>query len=192
MPDDVAEEKVKALQSLGADVERVRPASIVDKKQVSFHFPSSRKHVCWYYARQYVVRRFLYFTKSLLIFNPPRISQDWEQVNLENLKQMASTKLQLALTAFIHTFLNRHHHLFWSQQLQVPIMLNLTRTNGLIAAIYSHREGTLLTSSRLVISIRVFVTLFYTHTHIYIRTEVTLRLIMEERVQKYGGRLMVI
>ncbi|KAF8971102.1 PALP-domain-containing protein [Flammula alnicola] len=33
MPDDVAEEKVKALQALGADVERVRPASIVDKKQ---------------------------------------------------------------------------------------------------------------------------------------------------------------
>lgn len=34
MPDDVAEEKVKALKALGADVERVRPASIVDKKQV--------------------------------------------------------------------------------------------------------------------------------------------------------------
>lgn len=33
MPDDVAQEKVKALQSLGAEVERVRPASIVDKKQ---------------------------------------------------------------------------------------------------------------------------------------------------------------
>ncbi|KAF9527286.1 tryptophan synthase beta subunit-like PLP-dependent enzyme [Crepidotus variabilis] len=33
MPDDVAEEKVKALKALGADVERVRPASIVDKKQ---------------------------------------------------------------------------------------------------------------------------------------------------------------
>ena len=33
MPDDVAEEKVKALESLGAEVERVRPASIVDKKQ---------------------------------------------------------------------------------------------------------------------------------------------------------------
>ncbi|TCD64839.1 hypothetical protein EIP91_003587 [Steccherinum ochraceum] len=33
MPDDVAAEKVKALESLGADVERVRPASIVDKKQ---------------------------------------------------------------------------------------------------------------------------------------------------------------
>ncbi|KIJ18828.1 cysteine synthase [Paxillus involutus ATCC 200175] len=33
MPDDVAEEKVKALQCLGADVQRVRPASIVDKKQ---------------------------------------------------------------------------------------------------------------------------------------------------------------
>ena len=46
MPDDVAEEKVKALQSLGADVERVRPASIVDKKQVSFHFPNSQQHVC--------------------------------------------------------------------------------------------------------------------------------------------------
>lgn len=34
MPDDVAEEKVKALLALGAQVERVRPASIVDKKQV--------------------------------------------------------------------------------------------------------------------------------------------------------------
>lgn len=34
MPDDVAEEKVKALHALGATVERVRPASIVDKKQV--------------------------------------------------------------------------------------------------------------------------------------------------------------
>lgn len=34
MPDDVAEEKVKALLSLGAEVERVRPASIIDKKQV--------------------------------------------------------------------------------------------------------------------------------------------------------------
>jgi len=33
MPDDVAFEKVKALEVLGADVERVRPASIVDKKQ---------------------------------------------------------------------------------------------------------------------------------------------------------------
>lgn len=35
MPDDVAEEKVKALHALGAEVERVRPASIVDKKQAS-------------------------------------------------------------------------------------------------------------------------------------------------------------
>jgi cysteine synthase A len=34
MPDDVAEEKVKALHALGVDVLRVRPASIVDKKQV--------------------------------------------------------------------------------------------------------------------------------------------------------------
>ncbi|KAF9010613.1 PALP-domain-containing protein [Cyathus striatus] len=33
MPDDVAEEKVKALLCLGANVERVRPASVVDKKQ---------------------------------------------------------------------------------------------------------------------------------------------------------------
>lgn len=33
MPDDVAEEKVKALHALGAEVQRVRPASIVDKKQ---------------------------------------------------------------------------------------------------------------------------------------------------------------
>lgn len=34
MPDDVAEEKAKALLCLGAKVEKVRPASIVDKKQV--------------------------------------------------------------------------------------------------------------------------------------------------------------
>lgn len=34
MPDDVAEEKVAALRALGADIQRVRPASIVDKKQV--------------------------------------------------------------------------------------------------------------------------------------------------------------
>ncbi|KAI0929846.1 hypothetical protein AcV5_006703 [Taiwanofungus camphoratus] len=33
MPDDVAEEKVKALLALGAEVQRVRPVSIVDKKQ---------------------------------------------------------------------------------------------------------------------------------------------------------------
>jgi cysteine synthase len=33
MPDDVAQEKVQALHALGADVIRVRPASIVDKKQ---------------------------------------------------------------------------------------------------------------------------------------------------------------
>jgi cysteine synthase A len=33
MPDDVAEEKVRALQALGASVERVRPVSIIDKKQ---------------------------------------------------------------------------------------------------------------------------------------------------------------
>lgn len=39
MPDDVAEEKVKALQSLGAEVQRVRPASIVDKKQVCTPYP---------------------------------------------------------------------------------------------------------------------------------------------------------
>ena len=34
MPDDVAEEKVKALHALGAEVIRVRPASIVDTKHV--------------------------------------------------------------------------------------------------------------------------------------------------------------
>ncbi|KAK7044166.1 Cysteine synthase 2 [Paramarasmius palmivorus] len=56
MPDDVAEEKVKALLALGADVERVRPASIVDKKQyvnlareraIAFgkSLPSSRPHL---------------------------------------------------------------------------------------------------------------------------------------------------
>ena len=41
MPDDVAEEKVKALLALGAQIERVRPASIVDKKQVRQCYPQS-------------------------------------------------------------------------------------------------------------------------------------------------------
>lgn len=36
MPDDVAEEKAKTLLALGATVEKVRPVSIVDKKQVCF------------------------------------------------------------------------------------------------------------------------------------------------------------
>jgi len=51
MPDDVAEEKVKALRALGADVERVRPASIVDKKQYvnlarqrALHFTNSQEY----------------------------------------------------------------------------------------------------------------------------------------------------
>lgn len=45
MPDDVAKEKVMALQMLGAEVQRVRPASIVDKKQVrtKFHWLSSAR-----------------------------------------------------------------------------------------------------------------------------------------------------
>ena len=34
MPNDVAIEKVLVLEKLGAKVERVRPASIVDEKQV--------------------------------------------------------------------------------------------------------------------------------------------------------------
>ena len=42
MPDDVALEKVKALEVLGADVERVRPASIVDKKQASLPLHSPK------------------------------------------------------------------------------------------------------------------------------------------------------
>ena len=41
MPDDVAEDKVKALECLGAEVKRVRPASIVDKKQVGVQLSHS-------------------------------------------------------------------------------------------------------------------------------------------------------
>lgn len=41
MPDDVAEDKTKALLCLGAKVEKVRPASIVDKKQVGKRMLSS-------------------------------------------------------------------------------------------------------------------------------------------------------
>jgi cysteine synthase len=38
MPDDVSDDKAKALLALGATVERVRPASIVDKRQVLADF----------------------------------------------------------------------------------------------------------------------------------------------------------
>ncbi len=61
MPDDIAEEKVKALLALGADVERVRPASIVDKKQVRSslviaYFPPHKYRlvVCCGYPRNFV------------------------------------------------------------------------------------------------------------------------------------------
>jgi cysteine synthase A len=52
MPDDVAEEKVKAIKALGANVERVRPASIVDKKQVR----TSKNHSMSYKAHAIAVR----------------------------------------------------------------------------------------------------------------------------------------
>lgn len=48
MPDDVAEEKAKALYALGAHIEKVRPASIVDKKQVrhaSLYLPARLKRI---------------------------------------------------------------------------------------------------------------------------------------------------
>lgn len=44
MPDDVALEKVNALRCLGATVERVRPASIVDTKHVRPLYGLSRLH----------------------------------------------------------------------------------------------------------------------------------------------------
>ncbi|KAI0267036.1 PALP-domain-containing protein [Gloeopeniophorella convolvens] len=46
MPDDVAIEKVKALEALGADVERVRPASIYVNlaREYALHFSSTHTH----------------------------------------------------------------------------------------------------------------------------------------------------
>ena len=55
MPDDVALEKVKTLEALGADVERVRPASIVDKKQASLLATQSGVKLRALYLLQYVV-----------------------------------------------------------------------------------------------------------------------------------------
>lgn len=48
MPDDVAEEKSKALGALGAKVEKVRPSSIVDKKQfvVRECFNGESREIC--------------------------------------------------------------------------------------------------------------------------------------------------
>lgn len=59
MPDDVAEEKVKALLALGAEVERVRPASIVDKKQVRAPTPSSGISLKLSLFLQFVVREYV-------------------------------------------------------------------------------------------------------------------------------------
>ena len=44
MPDDIAVEKVDALMCLGATVERVRPASIIDTKHV--RPPRGRSPLC--------------------------------------------------------------------------------------------------------------------------------------------------
>jgi hypothetical protein len=51
-PDDMAAEKLHALHSLGADVEQVRPASIIDKKQVGRLFRALEFH-----ANHLTVRR---------------------------------------------------------------------------------------------------------------------------------------
>ncbi|KAF7376604.1 PALP-domain-containing protein [Mycena sanguinolenta] len=49
VPDDMAAEKLHALRSLGADVEQVRPASIIDKKQAIRRKPSRRIHRVYRY-----------------------------------------------------------------------------------------------------------------------------------------------
>lgn len=46
MPDDVALEKVNALRCLGATVERVRPASIIDTKHVRIPPRLGRPRAC--------------------------------------------------------------------------------------------------------------------------------------------------
>ncbi|KAI0246456.1 PALP-domain-containing protein [Lactifluus subvellereus] len=55
MPDDVALEKVKTLEALGADVERVRPASIVDKKQASLLATNAKRCYLRNLAREYAL-----------------------------------------------------------------------------------------------------------------------------------------
>jgi hypothetical protein len=57
VPDDVSLEKVKALEVLGANVEIVRPASIVDRKQASpLASPTDCPHLdVSYLSPQYVV-----------------------------------------------------------------------------------------------------------------------------------------
>lgn len=66
MPDDVAEEKVKALSALGADVQRVRPASIVDKKQVCV-FIYVFTHAVLSLSLKYVVSHFILTAMALEI-----------------------------------------------------------------------------------------------------------------------------
>ncbi|KAG2338914.1 PALP-domain-containing protein [Suillus weaverae] len=56
MPDDVAREKVNALQALGADVQRVRPASIVDKKQVRTRIVNIARRAAIEFGRSDIVK----------------------------------------------------------------------------------------------------------------------------------------
>jgi len=55
MPDDVAQEKIRALLVLGAEVESVRPASIVDRKQVCTTIISKGEDLFDSFFYQYVV-----------------------------------------------------------------------------------------------------------------------------------------
>lgn len=87
MPDDVAEEKVKALEALGATVERVRPASIVDKKQVRLGL----LHLGLYFADipcNAVCREHAFSSGVTIVFQlegPSRILLDNEPASLASL-----------------------------------------------------------------------------------------------------------
>lgn len=69
MPDDVAEEKVKALQALGAEVQKVRPASIVDKKQVRVKILQAWSK--YWFKYQYVVSQPFFKVVPHIVWGPP-------------------------------------------------------------------------------------------------------------------------
>ena len=85
MPDDVALEKVNALRCLGATVERVRPASIVDTKHV--RPPYGRSRLCvrlrrWSTESRTTFGFSMWYDVCLQILGADGADHNWLQQNL--------------------------------------------------------------------------------------------------------------
>lgn len=98
MPDDVAQEKVKALISLGAEVELVRPASIVDKKQVRYHPLLDSILLIFFIVSDVDVVCGTVCTPRCTV-NSPRLSQNLARARAEHFGQAASSRPHVMRTS---------------------------------------------------------------------------------------------